>query len=549
MIGWAIEAMVGSTLLMLLVLAVRRPVTHWFGAEWAYALWLLPVLRLVIPPLPANPLPVSTVTVVMPVMERLATPAPAAVAAGGSGEWLAVLLAVWAGGAAIFAIWQQSTYSAFQLHLGPDATPADPPLYGGIKVVESDAVDGPIAVGLLDRRIVVPLDFAVRYSAGERRLALEHELIHHRRFDLWWNFVALFVLALNWFNPIAHFAFRAFRADQELACDAAVTRRSPEHRHDYACALVKSASRPGLIAACPLNHAAFLKRRLKMMKQHRGGWGRTAGGIAALALVGTAGLALSSPGNAKPDKDTGPRLVLRTGANQASFIDAADLATLKEKCGRRTSAADGDRSQVIFCDDKAATDPEVRAIMTRTGQKIRDHVAATVPSAAEMAAIEASVAKAQAAVAAMPRIAPVPPVPPVAPVAPVAPVPPTPPVPPVAPNMAHLEAAMARAHATMAHAEADRTHHMAIARAALERARASIAAIDVDAIRTAAIAPAMAAARVRIAHARLTPEERSEIRQAREEARREVRSIDLKAEMRQADEELRRELQALDRED
>ncbi|HEY1145418.1 MAG TPA: M56 family metallopeptidase, partial [Allosphingosinicella sp.] len=464
MIGWAIEAMVGSTLLMLLVLAVRRPVTRWFGAEWAYALWLLPVLRLVIPPLPTNPLPVSTVTVVMPVMESLATPAPAAVAAGGSGEWLAVLLAIWAGGAAIFAIWQQSTYSAFQLHLGPDATPADPPLYGGIKVVESDAVDGPIAVGLLDRRIVVPLDFAVRYHAGERRLALEHELIHHRRFDLWWNFIALFVLALNWFNPIAHFAFRAFRADQELACDAAVTRRSPDHRHDYACALVKSASRPGLIAACPLNHAAFLKRRLKMMKQHRGGWGRTAGGIAALALVGTAGLALSSPGIAKPDRDAAPRLVLRTGENQASFIDAAELATLKEKCGRKD-----DGGQVIFCDDKAAADPEIRAIMARTDKKIRDHVAASMPTAAEMAAIEASIAKAQAVVAAMP------------PVLPVAPVPPVPPVPPVAPNMAHVEAAMARAHAAMARAEVDRTRHMAIARAALERARASIAAIDVDA--------------------------------------------------------------------
>lgn len=540
MIGWAIEAMVGSTFLMLLVLAARRPVTRWFGAEWAYALWLLPVLRLVIPPLPANPLPVSTVTVVMPVMERLATPAPAAVAAGGSGEWLAVLLAVWAGGAAIFAIWQQSTYSAFQLHLGPDATPADPPLYGGIKVVESDAVDGPIAVGLLDRRIVVPLDFAVRYNAGERRLALEHELIHHRRFDLWWNFVALFVLALNWFNPIAHFAFRAFRADQELACDAAVTRRSPEHRHDYACALVKSASRPGLIAACPLNHAAFLKRRLKMMKQHRGGWGRTAGGIAALALVGTVGLALSSPGVAKTDKDAAPRLVLRTGENQASFIDAADLATLKEKCGQRTSGRKDDGGQVIFCDDKAAADPEIRAIMARTDKKIREHVAASMPSAAEMAAIEASVAKAQAVVAAMPPVPPVPAVPPVAPV---------PPAPPVAPNMAHVEAAMARAHAAMARAEVDRTRHMAIARAALERARASIAAIDVDAIRTAAIAPAMAAARVRIADARLTPEERSEIREAMEEARREIRSIDLKAEMRQADEELRRELQALDRED
>ena len=43
--------------------------------------------------------------------------------------------------------------------------------------------------------------------------------------------VALLVLALNWFNPVAWVAFRAFRADQELACDAAVAApRRPKPR-------------------------------------------------------------------------------------------------------------------------------------------------------------------------------------------------------------------------------------------------------------------------------------------------------------------------------
>jgi beta-lactamase regulating signal transducer with metallopeptidase domain len=274
MIGWLVETIIGASLLMLLVLAVRRPVAELFGAQWAYALWLLPLLRFVLPPLPEAPVAVPAIIVLPAIDAMAAAPAPAA---GGSGDWLWLLLALWAGGATIFAIWQQSTYSAFMLHLGPEARPAQPERFGGLRVVESDAVDGPVAVGFLNRRIVVPVDFATRYSASEQRLALEHELVHHRRFDLFWNLAALAILALNWFNPIAHFAFRAFRADQELSCDAAVTRRAPEQRHDYACAVVKSASQPGLIAACPLNHAAFLKRRLKMMKSHRGGWARTMG--------------------------------------------------------------------------------------------------------------------------------------------------------------------------------------------------------------------------------------------------------------------------------
>lgn len=400
MIGWLVETTIGASLLMLLVLAVRRPVAELFGAQWAYALWLLPLLRFVLPQLPEAPVPVPAIVVLPAIDAMAAAPAPAA---GGSGDWLWLLLALWAGGAIIFAIWQQSTYSAFMLHLGPEARPAQPERFGGVKVVESDAVDGPVAVGFLTRRIVVPLDFATRYSASEQRLALEHELVHHRRFDLFWNLAALAILALNWFNPIAHFAFRAFRADQELSCDAAVTRRAPEQRHDYACAVVKSASQPGLIAACPLNHAAFLKRRLKMMKSHRGGWARTMGGVAALSVFGAGGLLLSTPGAAQ-DEARAPRVVpARIGVEP--IIDKKDIATLRAKCGRGDKAR---RDGSIVCDDSEAADPEVKAIMARTEKRVREHVEAAMPSEAELKRIEVkaaeAVARAHEAVAAVPAI-------------------------------------------------------------------------------------------------------------------------------------------------
>ena len=45
MIGWAIEALAASTVLMLVVLALRGPVARRFGAHAAYLLWLLPALR------------------------------------------------------------------------------------------------------------------------------------------------------------------------------------------------------------------------------------------------------------------------------------------------------------------------------------------------------------------------------------------------------------------------------------------------------------------------------------------------------------------------
>ena len=300
MTGWFFANLAWASLAMLVVLGLRHPVARAFGAGPAYALWLLPALRLVLPPLPSlapdipSPIPAETLIVWA---GDAAAPLPPD---GGPGQWVPALLAIWALGAAVFLVWQIVSYRRFLAELGRTARSLG--AHRGLPLVESIAVQGPVAVGLLDRRIVVPADFATRYSAAERRLALDHESVHHRRGDIWWNLAGLFILALNWFNPVAWFAFRAFRADQELACDAAVAAAAPaDARHDYARALIKSASRPGLIAACPLNHADQLKRRLKMMKDHRSSRARMLAGAAFILAVAGVGAAVGTPGLAQPD--------------------------------------------------------------------------------------------------------------------------------------------------------------------------------------------------------------------------------------------------------
>ena len=307
---WLLGNMAWASLFMLVVLAIRQPFARLFGAGPAYALWLLPALRLVMPPLPSlapdipSPLPAETLVVWA---GDAAAPLPPA---GGPGQWVPLLLAIWALGAAVFAGWQWLAYRRFTGELGRSSRSLG--AHRGLPLVESEAVQGPVALGLIDRRIVVPADFATRYSAEEQRLALEHECVHHRRGDIWCNLAGLFMLALNWFNPVAWLAFRAFRADQELACDAAVAAAaSAGTRHDYARALIKSASRPGLIAACPLNHADQLKRRLKMMKDHRSSRARLAGGAALIVALAGVGLAVGTPGLAQPDapkQDQAPRV-------------------------------------------------------------------------------------------------------------------------------------------------------------------------------------------------------------------------------------------------
>jgi beta-lactamase regulating signal transducer with metallopeptidase domain len=306
--GWFFENMAWATGAMLLVLVLRRPAARLFGVGPAYALWLLPALRLLAPSLP----PLSSALPALAPAETLVIWAgDSNLPADPSALGLAWLVGLWAAGALVFLTWQWLAYRRLLVQLGHGAHFVGD--HEGVALFESPGVQGPIALGLLDRRIVVPADFALRYTPDEQRLALEHERLHHRRGDLWWNLAAMVVLALNWFNPVAWLAFRAFREDQELACDAAVAATAAaDLRQDYARAMIKSATRPGLIAACPLNHADQLKRRLRMLRVHSKSRARWLGGAAAVTLLAgatlaTAGLAQQADSGAQKAAPAEPR--------------------------------------------------------------------------------------------------------------------------------------------------------------------------------------------------------------------------------------------------
>lgn len=327
--AWLVQTLVSSTLLMLFVLTVRRHAARAFGARIAYGLWLLPALRMVLPPLPGHRtlyLPVFVVApkAVQPVRIGLMPPEtvePAfmlpdpiratleAAPRPAGWDWPAILLALWAGGALLWFAWQMLAYRRFMAAALATATPLATEV--GVTVLASDAVTGPVAAGILRRRIFLPRDFLTRYSSAERRQALLHEGAHHDRLDLVANLAGLAVLACHWWNPIAYRAHRAFRADQELACDATVLDRADAAaRYAYGGALVKSTSGRTPVAACALDRTMEIRRRLTMLKQGRPPLSRRALGAAlALSAIG-GGLLLTATGSgaASAVREAAPRV-------------------------------------------------------------------------------------------------------------------------------------------------------------------------------------------------------------------------------------------------
>ena len=269
LIEFLMDTLVWSGMLIALVLVLRRPVARIFGAGIAYALWLLPLLRLVMPPLvlpawlapAAVPAPVTQAPASEIVTLSLAAPAAPALVL----PWELLLSAAWLGGAALFLIARVIEYREMRARLLAQAATVD--LREGVRIVETPAVAAPVAFGVRDKVIAVPPRFLISGALAERELALQHELAHHRGRDLLANMLAQGVLALHWFNPLAWAAWSAMRRDQEAACDArAMAGHDLPTRAAYARVIASFAAGPrfamnaALAApmACPISLGAGL---------------------------------------------------------------------------------------------------------------------------------------------------------------------------------------------------------------------------------------------------------------------------------------------------
>lgn len=291
--NWVFEALIASSVLLGVVLLIREPVARHFGPRIAYSLWLLPALRMILPPVPES-WSAPKVEAVETIAFILTGVAKAPIAQTGM-NWTLLLSGVWAIGAFAFFGWHFLSYLRFSRHVRMSATPLF--FRNKISVESSSHVASPMAFGLFGKTIVVPDDFNERYDPTEQRFAIDHELTHHRRGDLTVNLLAMGLLSLHWFNPLAHIAWRAFRLDQEAACDAIVLDgASADERHAYGNALFKSAAGNVPLAACTISAPATLKKRLRIILDANGIPTRAKSGAIVAGTVVLAGLALTASG-------------------------------------------------------------------------------------------------------------------------------------------------------------------------------------------------------------------------------------------------------------
>lgn len=325
-----VQASWQASLGIVLLLAARALAGRFFSGWWLYALWLLVMVRLLVPGaiLPVSPAPLPRPAALVEVRERMqAVPVelPPVVAVAETvtqreGQeihvrtevrkarplsWQQVLVIVWASGAGLLALYflGAAVWLDRRIRRGARPTPEAITQWcaecrrripaGRLELVTSEAVKAPLLFGLLRPRLVLPCGLLDGLSREDWEHILLHELMHHRQRDNWTNLLPLAALCVHWFNPLVWLSQRAIRADRELAIDERVLGFLGEERGEgYARTLLRvlasggdSRLLPGAIGI--VESGAGMKRRFRRIVELR------APRLAVMALGGAALCALA----------------------------------------------------------------------------------------------------------------------------------------------------------------------------------------------------------------------------------------------------------------
>lgn len=189
-------------------------------------------------------------------------------------------LHIWLAGAAIHFLWFAVSYFRFCRSLKQDCLPLwehEQALLEGLRgkwrveACRSPLAQTPMLVGLIRPRIILP---ETAITTLQLECILRHELTHLRRRDLLYKWFTVAVTSFHWFNPLMPWLSREIARCCELSCDEAVIGSMNEDwKRTYGETLLALAAVHALPRTVPATtlceEKAQLKERLVGIMKHK----------------------------------------------------------------------------------------------------------------------------------------------------------------------------------------------------------------------------------------------------------------------------------------
>lgn len=244
---------VAGSLLAGLLLALKKWTGKQFSPTWQYVLWVGVLLVMVVPvsvKVPAFVQPIlekQTVQTASPTAaEQTVTeqPAPVDTVEAPAGEilpfteetalpsipWWDVLAVIWVLGALGSLGYRLTGYFRFVRHI---CRTGEPMKLDGVpkrlRICKTSAAVSPMVMGMIRPVLILP-----ETVLTESRLpyVLRHELVHYRRGDIVWRWLAVLATSIHWFNPVVYVAAAQMQEACEISCDWCVVRSMEQAKRD-----------------------------------------------------------------------------------------------------------------------------------------------------------------------------------------------------------------------------------------------------------------------------------------------------------------------------
>lgn len=107
-----------------------------------------------------------------------------------------------------------------------------------INLYKSELIKSPMLIGLLKPVIFLPEN---RLNQDNLESVFKHELIHLKRLDLWYKWLIQLTVCIHWFNPIVYIMRKKISILCELSCDEAVAMKLDiQGKMDYGNTLINA---------------------------------------------------------------------------------------------------------------------------------------------------------------------------------------------------------------------------------------------------------------------------------------------------------------------
>ncbi len=249
MINWLLNSLIPLSVILIILFLIRQPLRKNTDAHTVYSLWLLIPLTLILYSLPLPWHYISELnsanvqTYLVQPTQSFNQQLNSDITLSHTLKWLWLI-----GVFSLVTYWRISHINCYkrlklsELLFENISAKLISSLPQKLTIKQSSHIYSPLIIGLFKQTLVIPEDFDELYSSEQQELIIAHEICHFSHYHMWMNQLALFLLALFWFHPLAWRAYALFRQDQEHSCDQIVlVRKQEKSRIEYCKALVLAA--------------------------------------------------------------------------------------------------------------------------------------------------------------------------------------------------------------------------------------------------------------------------------------------------------------------